>query len=111
MVLTITDDTTVCHAYNYQVVGSASGGIQPYTFQWGNGGSVTDTLDIIATQTETYSLEVFDYNSCTVPAESMTVTVIPLVDILVLQDTTICPDGTATLTAQGIDGLPAYDYV
>ncbi|WP_417265552.1 gliding motility-associated C-terminal domain-containing protein [Brumimicrobium sp.] len=111
MALTITDDTTVCHAYNYQVVGSASGGIQPYTFQWGNGGSVTDTLDIIATQTETYSLEVFDYNGCTVPAESMTVTVIPLVDILVLQDTTICPDGTATLTAQGIDGLPAYDYV
>src|SRR5690554_8229445 len=51
MALTITDDTTVCHAYNYQVVGSASGGIQPYTFQWGNGGSVTDTLDIIATQT------------------------------------------------------------
>src|SRR5690554_8019078 len=41
----------------------------------------------------------------------MTVTVIPLVDILVLQDTTICPDGTATLTAQGIDGLPFYAYV
>src|SRR5690554_1794881 len=41
----------------------------------------------------------------------MTVTIIPLVDILVLQDTTICPDGIATLTAQGIDGLPAYDYV
>lgn len=109
--LTITDDTTVCHAYNYQVVGVPMGGIQPYDYQWGNGVSLTDTLDIIATQTETYSLDVFDFNGCTVPTVSMTVTVIPLVDILVLQDTTICPEGTATLIAQGVDGLPAYDYV
>jgi gliding motility-associated-like protein len=109
--LSLTDDTTVCYAYNYQLVGVGEGGIQPYVYQWSNGGSTTDTLDIIATQTENYTLDIFDFNGCTVPTENVTVTVIPLVDITVLQDTTICPGGNATITAQGVDGLVAYDYV
>ncbi|PKR80083.1 hypothetical protein CW751_12035 [Brumimicrobium salinarum] len=111
LTLSITDDTTVCYAYNYQVVANPTGGIQPYTYQWSNGGSTTDTLEVIATNTDTYTVQLFDYNGCTLPTESMTITVIPLVDIEVLQDTTICPEGTATLSATGLDGLPGYDYV
>lgn len=108
----ISNDTTVCHAYNLELIGTASGGIQPYTFDWnGQGGSsFTDTLHVIATSNETYTLDVFDFNGCTVPTMQVSVTVLPQVDIQVIQDTTICPDGTATLTAIASNGLPGYTY-
>lgn len=109
--LSISADTTVCHAYNHTIEGFPKGGIQPYTYQWSNGGSTLDTLAIVATDTETYTLDLFDDNGCTVPTESVTITVIPLVDIVVLQDTTICHGGSATISAQGVDGLAGYDYV
>ncbi|RFC54454.1 T9SS type B sorting domain-containing protein [Brumimicrobium aurantiacum] len=108
--LELTDDTTVCNNYNYQLVGTATGGIQPYIYQWGNGGSTTDTLPIIASQTETYTLTIFDQNGCTVPTDSVTVTVIPIIDLQVSLDTTICPEGQAAISAQASDGLPAYSY-
>lgn len=108
--LSISNDTTVCYAYNMKVYGTTNGGIQPYTYQWTNGTSTTDTLDVIATQTETYSLQIFDQNGCPSSIESVTISVLPQVTITVLQDTTICPGGTATLTAIGADGLPVYKY-
>ncbi|RYM32417.1 hypothetical protein ERX46_14160 [Brumimicrobium glaciale] len=108
--LELTDDTTVCNNFNFKLVGTGLGGIQPYTYQWSNGGSLTDTLDIVAAQTDSYSLAIFDFNGCTVPAENVTVTVIPLLDMNIVTDTTICREGVATISAQGIDGLPAYAY-
>lgn len=109
---TISNDTTVCYAYNLQLIGNATGGIQPYTFNWNGqaGSAFTDTLEIIATSDETHTLEVFDFNGCTVPAMQVEVTVLPQVDMNIVQDTTICPDGTATLTATAFDGLPGYTY-
>lgn len=110
---TISNDTTVCYAYNLELVGTASGGVQPYVFNWNgatNGSSMTDTLHVIATQNETYTLDVIDDNGCIFPTLEVSVTVLPQVDITVMQDTTICPDGTAILTAQGSDGLPGYTY-
>lgn len=111
LTLELTEDTTVCYGYNYQLVAIGEGGIQPYTFQWSEGTTTEDTLDIVAESTETYTVDIVDDNGCTAPQQSVTVTVIPLLDIQVLQDTTICPDGEATLVASGIDGLPNYDYV
>lgn len=108
--LSISNDTTVCYGYNTKVYGSTGGGIQPYTFQWTNGSSTTDTLNVIATSTTTYSLQIFDYNGCPSSIESATITVLPQVSITVQKDTTICPGGTAVLTATGADGLPGYSY-
>lgn len=110
MTLDLTNDTTVCNNYNLNIVGVANGGIQPYTYQWGNGVSTTDTLSIVASQTDSYSLSVFDFNGCTVPTENVTITVLPALDMSIVSDTTICPEGAATISAQGIDGLPAYVY-
>lgn len=107
--LTISNDTTVCYAYNATLVGMPDGGIQPYTYQW-SGGTSNDSLQIVATQTNSYSLQVFDYNGCPSTVENATITVLPQVDINVLVDTVICPGGTATLTATGLDGLPGYTY-
>ncbi|MBW7867612.1 MAG: gliding motility-associated C-terminal domain-containing protein [Brumimicrobium sp.] len=110
--LAISNDTTVCYGFNAKVVASATGGIQPYDFQWSVPNPTGwDTLEVVATSTQTYTVDVFDFNGCTPAQESMTLTVIPLVDIVVLQDTTICPGGTATLTAQGTNGLPGYSYM
>jgi gliding motility-associated-like protein len=111
LTLQLTDDTTVCYGYNYQLVAIGEGGAQPYTLQWSEGTTTTDTLDIVAESTETYTVDIVDDNGCTAPQLSVTVTVIPLLDISVLADTIICPDGVATLVATGIDGLPGYDYV
>lgn len=110
MSLTMPNDTTVCYAYNLEVTADATGGIQPYTYAWTNTTSTDDTLEVIVTSTETYTLNVFDYKGCTVPAGSVTISVLPQVGITVLNDTTICPDGTAILTAEGSDGLPNYTY-
>jgi gliding motility-associated-like protein len=111
LTLQLTDDTTVCYGYNYQLVAIGEGGIQPYTYQWSQGTTTEDTLDIVADNTDTYTVDIVDDNGCTATQQSVTVTVIPLLDIQVLADTTICPDGEATFIATGVDGLPAYDYV
>jgi gliding motility-associated-like protein len=111
LTLQLTDDTTVCYGYNYQLVAIGEGGVQQYTYQWSQGTTTEDTLDIVAENTDTYTVDIVDDNGCTAPQQSVTVTVIPLLDIEVLADTTICPDGEATFVATGIDGLPNYDYI
>jgi len=111
LTLQLTDDTTVCYGLNYQLVAIGEGGVQPYTFTWSQGTTTEDTLDIVAQNTDTYTVDIVDDNGCTVPQQSVTVTVIPLLDIEVLADTTICPNGEATFVATGVDGLPGYDYV
>ncbi len=110
MDLVIPNDTTVCYAYNYLGAVDASGGIQPYTYNWTNTSSTTDSLDIIVTSTQTYTIQVVDYNGCSTSTESITIGALPQVGITISPDTTICPDGTAILTAQGTNGLPGYSY-
>lgn len=107
--LDLRDDTTVCFGINDTIYAWGIGGIQPYTFQWNT--PTTDYYhDYITNTTTTFEVQIIDDNGCTIPMETTTVTVIPQVDVTVLSDTLICPGGTATLTAQGIDGLPNYSY-
>lgn len=110
MNLTMFNDTTVCYAFNFENGVQVSGGIQPYNYNWTNSSSTTDSLNFIATTTQSYSLSVTDVNGCTVPQQTVTISVLPQVTLTVLKDTTICPGGTAILTAQGNQGLPAYSY-
>lgn len=102
-------DTTVCYGVIDTITAFGTGGIQPYTFQWSNGPTTYEN-GLVDTVTTTYSAVITDNNGCTATTNSTTITVIPRVEITVSNDTTICPGGTATLTATGSLGLPPYTY-
>lgn len=106
----LTEDTTVCYGYEYQLVAIGSGGIQPYDYSWNPGTSTTDTLDVIGENSETYTLDITDANGCTIPTLSMDLTVLPQVDVNAFNDTTICLGEETSIFATGFDGLPGYTY-
>lgn len=104
-------DTTVCYEILDTIYAYGTGGIQPYQYTWSNGSNPNNFDNPLElTDTTTIDVVITDYNGCTTPLLASTINVIPLLDITVSADTTICPGGTATLTAQGVDGLTNYSY-
>ncbi|MFZ1617917.1 MAG: PKD domain-containing protein [Flavobacteriales bacterium] len=83
------------------------GGTLPYTFLWTGGDT---TASITGLGPGTYDVSVSDAQGCT-QTNSFTITEPPLLTAVAGGDTTICPGGQATLTAEAFGGTPSYIYM
>ncbi|MBZ0206044.1 MAG: gliding motility-associated C-terminal domain-containing protein [Flavobacteriales bacterium] len=84
----------------------ASGGEEPYSYVWSTG-STDPMIDSLAPGP--YSVSVTDDSGCTLNA-SYTITEPDPVTTTVGADTTICPGGEVTLSAEAAGGTPDYTY-
>ncbi len=107
--VTVNATEVVCGAEN---TGSAfvnvSGGMEPYTYAWSNGGSGTSVENL---EDGTYSVVVTDALGCTGVAE-FTITIIDDFSISVVPRDVLCfggNDGSILVTASG--GTPPYTYM
>jgi gliding motility-associated-like protein len=82
------------------------GGALPYTYLWSSGET---SASITGLGPGAFDVSVSDAEGCT-QTSSFTITEPPLLTAVVGGDTTICPGGSAILTAEGFGGTPAYVF-
>jgi len=84
-------DETICFGDTIEIYGQGSGGTQPYTYNWtgGTGLLPVGVNDVFPVGTTTYSVDVTDDNSCVAGPIDITITVLPTLNISVV-DTFMC---------------------
>ncbi|MFH1320980.1 MAG: PKD domain-containing protein [Bacteroidota bacterium] len=87
---------------------TATGGVIPYTHLWNDPGSQT-TATVTGLCAGTYTVLVTDSNSDTASA-SITISEPDAITVTITGDTTICIDGSATISASATGGTPPYIY-
>jgi gliding motility-associated-like protein len=112
LALTVSTDTVICIGGTATLVGLATGGAGNYVYDWTQGLPGTATVTASPLATTTYSLSVFDGNSCPAGPEEVDVTLLNPLVLVVSPDVAICPGDTATLTASatGGDGNYVFDW-
>ena len=109
IVLSMSKDTIICLDGTASISASASGGTQPYTFNWtgftGGGPHLVNP-----TYSQYYTVNVIDSLNCVSDQDSVLVALTPPILLSVYNDTTICPYDTAALfaTASGGNGGPYF---
>ena len=107
IVLSMSNDTIICLDGTASISATASGGTQPYVFNWT--GLVGDGPHLVnPTFSQYYTLNVIDSSNCVSNSDSVLVALNPPILLSVYNDTTICPYDTAALvaTANGGNGGP-----
>ncbi|MFH1320783.1 MAG: PKD domain-containing protein [Bacteroidota bacterium] len=109
---TITGDTTICIGGSITINASATGGTPPYSYLWDNGLGPGSSHIVTPTTTTTYTVIVYDINSCPVVAQSVTVSTSSPLSVIALGTDTICYGDNTSITAvaSGGDGGP-YTYI
>jgi len=90
----------------------ATGGTQPYSFDWGSGSTVNDSIHT-GLSAGTYYITITDFNGCT-KQDSITLTDYPLLTANITDSTMLnCHNeciGSATVTAGGGNGAYTYNW-
>ena len=92
---------------NGSAIGSAVGGVLPYTYLWSNGQTSSTATGLIA---GSYTFTVTDANGCQSTAIA-TITQPSVVTVSIAAPPTICIGQTTILTSTGNGGTPAYTYL
>ena len=103
--LAVSSPPVICIGQNTTLSTTINGGTPPYTEVWSpNGPNVSPTV------TTTYTVNVTDANGCTVPAQTVTVTVNPALAVVASPNVSICPGSSTQLSATGSGGDGNYTY-
>jgi gliding motility-associated-like protein len=73
---TVSANVSMCAGLSTTLIGSATGGVPPYTYTW-NGTSTSPTYTVSPTTTTVYTLQVTDANGCKAAPATVTVTISP----------------------------------
>ncbi len=108
--LSISTPPILCIGQQTLLTANASGGTQPFQFNW-NTGISSDSLTVSPVVTTDYSVVAIDANGCATAPQLLTVQVYPPLQISVDDLPLICGGDTATLfaAASGGNGGP-YNY-
>ena len=98
VVLISTNDTAICGG-SANIGVTATGGIPPYTYSWTNGAGTASHTSVSPLVSTTYTVSVTD--ACGAIKTEQVAVDISHGFAQTSNDTTICPGGTATLTAYG----------
>lgn len=108
----ITPSTGICRGEQTDLQVTATGGVEPYLYDWSDGPGInTDFRTVSPATTTTYTVTVIDANGCEYPPQSSTVTVSQPIIIDVTTLDVLCHGectGTATLDITG--GIAPFTY-
>jgi len=111
LVLTNSGNVSICDGQFTTITAGATGGTGTYTFTWDNGLGNGNSFSVNPTTTTTYSISVVDGNLCSVPPQSLTVSVSPPISIaLTSTPTAMCLGNSAVLTATANGGNGNFIY-
>lgn len=99
---------SLCRGECATLAPTLAGGAAPFQFQWSTG-EIAASVQPCPTATKTYRVTVSSDEGCTATA-SATLTVRAQPKIATIPAQTICPCGSATLTAQVSSGTAPYTY-
>src|ERR1051326_7480058 len=109
--LTTSSNATVCVGQSVTISASASGGTQPFTYNWSQSSWIgPGPHNVNQNVTATYTVNVMDANGCTSATDSITIFVYPI-PTLNAANVSVCDGQTATITATpsgGTGGPYAY---
>ena len=110
LAFTVAPAITLCVDQSTTIWANATGGTQPYAYVWDNN-VTTDSQFVTPAATTTYSVEVTDANGCTLPAQSVTITMNPPLNLSASATPEICAGDVANISsiAGGGNGGP-YTY-
>lgn len=83
-------------------------GTAPYTYSWDHSASVSDTASDLQVGQSTVTIT--DNNGCVITASETLGQPLPLQISYITQDTVICPEASATISAQGTGGSSTYTF-
>lgn len=110
-VIAVADDTSECSSTGPVTLSvNATGGVQPYTYQWSTGATTT-SITVTPTQTTSYTVTVTDYCNNSVGIDTATV-YFPTLQPLAINtgDVSVCQDSMAFLSATGSGGAGNFQY-
>ncbi len=109
LILTASNDTTICDGGTAVLLAEATGGTSPYTYNWNNGLIGTGPHQVNPTQNTCYDVQVVDANNCSSNMVTSCVTVLPPISVNIASTaTTICEGEEITLTANANGGNGNY---
>ncbi len=109
--LSVSPDTTICISDSATISASANGGAgTPYDFHWDQGLGNAPSHTVGPNSSTTYEVYAEDANGCFSDTQTVTVDLYPPLNVTAKADTTICPGGTATLSASGSGGNGDHTY-
>ncbi len=107
MTTSISSNNILCYGQSTGAINlTVSGGTTPYTYNWNNGATVEDLLNLPA---GFYSVTVTDANGCS-RIESTTITEPNQITIAATPSHTICYGQSTTLLITATGGTPPYTY-
>jgi gliding motility-associated-like protein len=111
VVLSPVTPATICIGASTTLTTSASGGNGGYNYTWMPTGETTTSITVSPTVTSTYTVTASDASGCTALPKTVVITVNPALTVIATGAISICPGGSATLTAtpNGGNGGP-YTY-
>lgn len=110
--VTTSPDVTICVGESVNLVATANGGLaSAYSYDWGAGASVVNTLNVSPITTTKYYINLSDGCSSFEPIDSVLITVREPLDLVALPDTTLCYLEDITLLASPSGGVASnYTY-
>jgi gliding motility-associated-like protein len=111
VIISISDEQTICIGQSVLLSVQGAGGIGPYSYYWYTGVN-GQTQSVQPVRTSTYQAYVIDANGCVSDPDSVTVNVYPQLLAVTNRTDSICEGGSAqlTVTASGGNGGP-YNYL
>ncbi len=110
-VMATADQSTICVGDTATLTAMASGGLEPYTFQWDNGLGEGAVKAVSPAQTTTYTVTATDANGCSNTAQ-VTITLFPNITANIAADqNSICIGDTVTLNVNVDGGIQPFDFV
>ncbi len=106
VVITVSNDTTICENGTAQLLASASGGTN-FDFHWGHTADLNGSQSVTPAATTTYTVYVENQNGCQSPSESIDVSLLGSLSGTISIFDTICPGFSSDLVATAAGGLGA----
>jgi len=102
---------TICQGGSANIGISVTGGIPPYLYSWSNG-STSSSIVITPSVNSTYEVTVTDDHGCTSQSNTITVTVLPPLELIIEAPDTVCSGMEILITVlpQGGDGNYAINW-
>ena len=112
---TVTISEGSCSLGNVILTANPAGGTAPYTYLWFPGGATTPAITVPGNGTSSYSVAVWDTNSCSVTSTPHTVQLCPTCISSATNTaggpTEFCNGGSVQLTASANNGVGPFTYL
>ncbi len=112
VILSSSNDTTICNGATVNRVANMIGGTAPYTYTWNNGALIFngDNVTVTPNNNINFIITGTDANGCS-ESKTLDITVLPLLNVQAFANPlTICSGDQVNLSATGTGGLAPYTY-